>query len=102
MTAPGSQVQVRSAALRTAATAARDVSQQARATADEIDAIVSAMPDAMAATASAGAVLEFAAGWKGSFALRLDQLHRLADKLDTAADGYDESDSSAAKRLDSL
>lgn len=102
MTAPGSEVQVRSAALRTAATAAREVSRQTRTTADGIDAIVSGMSEAMGGAAAAAAVGEFAAGWKGAFRLRLDELTGLADKLDTAADSYDGSDNGSAKRLGSL
>lgn len=102
MTAHGSQLQVASAALRTAAIAVREVSREARTTSDEIDGITSGVADAIAGSGSAAAVGEFAAGWKGSFRLKLEQLNELGDKLEMAADGYDGSDNSAAKRLASL
>lgn len=102
MTAPGSELQVAGSALRAAATAVREVSREARTTADEIDTITSGVPDAMSGAGSAAAVREFVSGWKGIFRLRMDKLSELGDKLDMAADGYDGSDTSAAKRLDSL
>lgn len=102
MTTHGSELQVVSSALRTAANAVREVSHAARTASDEIDAIMSGVADAMSGAGSAAAAGEYAAGWKGGFRLELGRLSELGDKLDLAADGYDGSDKSAAKRLDSL